>query len=247
MSFSQRINSTWNTESFLNTPYSASGDSTLITSSDKEFAATKRIKQGSDCLASPFDALAAWIATKWEVNVLNVIYDSRDDFRAPRLQVILEHQHDAEKFRSADFNFDANKQASIAKQFIELINGEEPLQYDVDGLFVVFSAFAPIAKEEADSKLTDKQIESLQNRIGNPDLWCISRCFGHITFMFYTDEQAAKHEADGRRTAYARRYFAILKPMDEFDYLSVDDFAVQFDSKQNFDDNYQSNWYYYYK
>jgi hypothetical protein len=135
----------------------------------------------------------------------------------------------------------------IAKRFIELTDGDDTQQFDLDGLFVVFSAFAPIAKEEADGKLTDKQIESLQNRIGNPDLWCISRCFSHVTFMFYTDEQAANHEAAGKRTAYAREYFAILKPKDEFDYLSVDDFSVQFDSKQNFDDNYQSNWYYYYK
>ena len=42
-------------------------------------------------------------------------------------------------------------------------------------------------------------------------------------------------------------YFEILRPYDEFDYLSGDDFAVNFDSKQNFDENYESNWYYYYK
>ena len=219
----------------------------MITSSDKEFASTKRIKRGDDFLTSPFDTLADWISSRWDVVVLNVIYDSRDDLRAPRLQVILEHQYDADKFHSSDFNFDADKQASIAKQFIELTNSEQSPRYDVDGLFVVFSAFAPIAKEEADSKLSDEQIESLKNRIGNPDLWCISRCFGHVTFMFYTDVQAAEHEADGKRATYARDYFCILKPMDEFNYITADNFSVQFDSKQNFDDNYQSNWYYYYK
>ena len=42
-------------------------------------------------------------------------------------------------------------------------------------------------------------------------------------------------------------YFEILKAYDEFGYLVEKDFAVNFDSKQNFDDNYESNWYYYYK
>lgn len=42
-------------------------------------------------------------------------------------------------------------------------------------------------------------------------------------------------------------YFAILKPHDEFDYLVQESFTVAFDSKQNFDNNYQGNWFYYYK
>lgn len=97
------------------------------------------------------------------------------------------------------------------------------------------------------SKLSEGEIEAPKNQLANPDLWVISRCFGHVTFMFYTDAQVAKYEANGLKEVYARKYLAILKPNDEFGYLSADDFAVSFDSKQNFDDNYNSNWYWYYK
>jgi hypothetical protein len=65
--------------------------------------------------------------------------------------------------------------------------------------------------------------------------------------MFYTDAQANAYAAEGKREEYARKYFEMLKPYDEFGYLSEDTFVVHFDSKQNFDENYQSNWYYYYK
>ena len=160
--------------------------------------------------------------------------------------MILEHRRDAEKFRDG-YNFDATKQQAIRAHFLDIINRQPSHGYDVDGLFVVFSAFAPIAKEEADSKLSEQQIEALKNRLSNPDLWVVSRCFGRVTFMFFTDEQAAKHEANGKKEEYAEKYFEILKPNDEFGYLSVDDFAVGFDSKQNFDDNFKGNWYYYYK
>jgi hypothetical protein len=37
-----------------------------------------------------------------------------------------------------------------------------------------------------------------------------------------------------------------IKPDDEFGYLQKRGVSVHFDSKQNFDTNFKSNWYYYY-
>lgn len=195
-------------------------------------------------LAAPFDELATWIAENWGVAVINVIYDRRTDLHAPRLQVIFEQYDDARSFHDG-CNFDKTKQEAIASRFIEIVSRHPNHEYDLDGLFVVFSAFAPLAMEEADSKITKREIDSLKRRIGNPDLWEISRCFGHVTFMFYTDAQVEEYAAQGKKKEYARKYFELLKPHDEFGYLSEDDFAVHFDSKQNFDDNYKSNWFYY--
>lgn len=178
--------------------------------------------------------------------MLNAIYDRANDLHAPRLQIILEHHEDAHRFRDG-YNFDTKKQRAIAAHFREIINTQLSHGYDVNGLFVVFSAFAPIAKAEADSRLSEQQIEALKNRLANPDLWKILRFFGHVTFMFYTEKQAATYEANGQKELYGRKYFEILKPNDEFGYLFPDEFPVSFDSKQNFDDNYESNWYYYYK
>ena len=218
----------------------------MITSSDKEYKATKRLVQGKGQIAAPYNELAAWIGEKWGVNVLNVIYDRRNKIHAPRIQVILEHHDEAQLFHDG-FNFDQTKQQAIAAQFLEIINSQPDHKFDVDGLFVVFSAFAPIAREEADGKISDREIDALKQRIDNPDLWEISRCFGYVTFMFYTDAQAKEYGAKGKKTEYARMYFEVLKRYDEFDYLCEDDFTIAFDSKQNFDDNYESNWYYYYK
>ncbi|EMI24347.1 hypothetical protein RESH_05068 [Rhodopirellula europaea SH398] len=109
----------------------------------------------------------------------------------------------------------------------------------------MFSAFAPIAKEEADGLIPELEIKALKKRIANPDLWEISRCFGHVTFFFFTDEQVKKHE--GKKDEYAAMYFELLKPHDEFGYLKRIQFKINFDSKQNFDNNFESNWYYYYK
>ena len=197
-------------------------------------------------LRTPFSELAAWISEKWAVTVLNVIYDRHNDLHAPRIQVILEHHDEVQSFRDG-YNFNQKKQNAIALQFLEIINRQPDHGYDVEGLFVVFSAFAPLARQEADSKISEKEIESLKRRINNPDLWEISRCFGHVTFMFYTDAQLRKYIAKGIKAKYTSMYLELLKPYDEFGYLSEDNFTVDFDSKQNFDENYKSNWFYYYK
>jgi hypothetical protein len=69
--------------------------SSVITSSDREYKATKRIKQGKSQLAPPFDELAAWISSTWHVTVLNAIYDRANDLHAPRLQVILDENYES--------------------------------------------------------------------------------------------------------------------------------------------------------
>ncbi|ELP32346.1 hypothetical protein [Rhodopirellula baltica] len=217
----------------------------MITSSDREYKSTKRIKQGKKRLRSPFDELSEWIASTRKVTVLNVVYNRANSLRAPRLQIILEHHSHAQKFHRG-VNFDSRQQNAIKKKFLNIIEREGKHDFDVDGLFVVFSAFSPIAKEEADSQITEADIKSLQKRIGNPDLWEISRCFGCVTFFFFTDKQMKKYEAQGKKVEYASMYFEILKPHDEFGYLKRNQFKVYFDSKQNFDEKYESNWFYYY-
>ncbi len=217
----------------------------MITPSDREYKATKRIKQGKKDLAAPFDELAQWVADTWKVSVLNVIYDRAKSLHGPRLQIILEYEKHARKFRRG-VNFDREKQESISEKFLNIISKDDTHSFDVDGLFVVFSAFAPLAEEEADGQILEEEVEALKIRIGNPDLWEISRCFGRVVFFFFTDDQVKRYENEGKRDVYAKMYFGLLKPHDEFGYLRERDFGVGFDSKQNFDENYESNWYYYY-
>ena len=217
----------------------------MIGYQDEEYQATKLVKLGDAWLEPPFDELAEWISETWQVTVLNVIYDRRNELHAPRLQIILEHAADAGKFRDG-LNFDDGKQAAIVDRFCEMVS-TRPNDFDVTGLFVVFSAFAPIAHEEADARISEEDVEALRLQIGDPELWYISRFFGRVTFFFYTNQQVKKRETNGSRAAYARSYFALLKPHDEFGYLREDEFTVAFDSKQNFDRNCNGNWYKYYR
>jgi hypothetical protein len=217
----------------------------MITSFDPEYQATKLVKRGSAAMEPLLADLAAWIAAKWRVNVVNVIYDEPGGItRHPRLRVCVEHSRERQQFFNG-LNFDHLKQQAIAARFTELVNHHGASRYIVDRLLVVFAAFAPLAREEADRRLSDTEIRALEERIRNPDLWTIHRSFGRVTFMFHTDEQARAGAAAGLREAYADRYLELLRKYDEFQYLRSSRFSVAFDSKENFDRNFGGSWFAY--
>ncbi len=217
----------------------------MITSFDPDYQATKLVKRGSAAMEPVLADLAAWIAAEWRVHVVNVIYDEPGRItKHPRLQVCVEHSRERKRFFKG-LNFDHLKQRAVAARFTELVSHHGSSRYAVDQLLVVFAAFAPLAREEADRQLSEAEIRALEERIGNPHLWTIHRSLGHVTFMFHTDAQARASAAAGLREAYADLYFELLREHDEFQYLRRSRFSVAFDSKENLDRNFAGSWFAY--
>ena len=220
----------------------------MITPSDREYKATKRIKQGKDSLHEPMRELAEWISQKHDGKVLNIVYDPPNKLlKKPRLKVIFE-QSIHEPYLTQD-KIIADKAAGkdIIAQLDQIINRDGIHDFNTKDMFVVFSDFSKVAIQEADSKISNRDLKKLQKRIANPDLWKIVRSFGVATFMFYTEEQKNRNQEYGLKSTYALEYLKELQKHDEFDYINPDSYEVHFDSKENFDDNYQSNWFYYFR
>ena len=95
--------------------------------------------------------------------------------------------------------------------------------------------------------LCDREIKKLKSEINNPELWKIDRRFNSATYFLYTDEQLKKYQDSELHKQWNEQYFDLLKKYDEFGYFKKDFYSVFLDSKENFDTNYESNWYYYYK
>lgn len=220
----------------------------MITYSDREYKETKLIKQEKRKLNPQFSEISQWISTTYDVRVLNIVYDKANQLHAPRLQVILEHEEDTAKFSDSLFE-NSNKldRNRTGEKFEDLAQQNGTTDYEFDGLFVVFSAFSRIAKEEVDSKVSDRSLKNFENSLKNPDLWKISRCFGNLTFFFNTENQAHHYRKKGMREQYSQGYFKLLKQHDEFNYLQESSYHVDFDSKENLDNNFEGNLFYYYR
>jgi hypothetical protein len=231
----------------------------MVTSYDKEYKITKLIKQGKSTMPEQFRQLAEWIGQTYHVKPLNIILDTIEPDQRPRLNIIFEFFEEATQFKIPQgVNFDPVKQQAIAHRFNE-INAEShqsklyTLLQVVDkyfkpekNLLVIFSSFKPLAREEANQKVSQDELENLITEIGNKDLWIISNQFASTTFFFYTDEQVKHYSSIGIESVYSDKYFQLLKQYDEFAYFNRDEFRISLDSKENFDKKFSSNWYYYY-
>lgn len=233
----------------------------MIFTSDKDYKSTKKIKQGISKIKDEFEPLTKWIDEKYDVKTLNLIFDFIDNDKShPRLQVCLEYAKDKGKFMdNKTYNFDKRKQKDIAEKFEEITSNyvleNKPswikrllgLIYNSNNLFVYFSDFETIAKDETNKNIPKKEIEKLKAEINNPELWKIDRRFNSATYFLHTDEQLKKYQDSATHKKWSEKYFELLKSYDEFNYFKKDYYSVYLDSKENFDTNYESNWYYYYK
>jgi hypothetical protein len=220
----------------------------MILPSDKDYKRAKKLKKSSKKPPSPFCELAEWISDKYEVQVINIEYDKAIPDDRPRLNVILNYKAEELKFCNSHLgSYKSIEQKRIHEQFDIILKETGHNRLKTDGLFVVFSAFESVARIEANDNIPEKKISRLKDQLKNKDLWIIRKAFDSVTFFFFTDDQVREYEKKGFRQEYAKNYLSLLKPYDEFNYFTIDNLPVYFDSKENFDTNYNSNWYYYFK
>jgi len=235
----------------------------MILPSDKEYTKTKRILHGRENMKSEFIPLAEWIDKTYDVKTINIIYDTLDN-KTPRIQICFEFEKEKQKFLTNDISyFDKDKQKAIAQKFSKTIKQQELSKssnpffkifsskndgaYLTDNVFVIYGAFEPVAKLEATYKINKEQTDEFIKSFHNEDIWTISIGFTIPTFFMFTDEKVKEYDKPEIKKVWADRYFDFVKSFDEFNYFKREDIQVLIDSKENFDNNYESNWYYYYK
>jgi hypothetical protein len=98
---------------------------------------------------------------------------------------------DERKFRETQLpNFDATKQREIRDRFASVAGDSLDGGTNIGRLLVIFSSFEPVARMEANWRVSDDDIEQLMETLSCPDLWKVRRGFENVTFFFYTDAQA---------------------------------------------------------
>lgn len=228
----------------------------MFTTEDEDYQDSKLIKQGKKIRLFPFDELAEWIEANYGAPVLNICYEVISPFKRPRLNVVFEFISEAEKFRDGSLNYDSDKQDAILVAFKEILkrNDSRPLsfsqrilrkvgveKYQTKNMFVIFTSFEMDARDEVRSHVKESEIDDLIKSMHRREIWQ----FSHGSFFFYTDDQVERAKSDGTSERLADALFRLLKKYDEFDYFQRDSFIVELDSKENFDNNYQGNWFYY--
>jgi hypothetical protein len=235
----------------------------MIMPSDKDYKETKQIMLGKKAIKPEFKPLAEWIDKTYGVKTINVFYDTIDKGARPRLEICFEHPREKAVFNGPNgFNFDSDKQKAIGKKFKETLKEQGLIQesgllglfkkpatskYKTENIWVIYGDFESIARIEANESVPEEKVKALKKELNNEDIWEISRAFSGTTIFLYTDAQVKKYENSEEHKEWTDKYFELLSQYDEFGYFKREFFTIYIDSKENFDNNYESNWYYYYK
>lgn len=107
--------------------------------------------------------------------------------------------------------------------------------------------FSSVAMQEAQSNIPAEQLAALRTKYTGPDVWELHFPGNDIRVFFFTDQQKAANTGNTLYQRLLQEYYDLLKPYDEFDYFHWEEMKLILDSKENFDNKYQGNWYYYYK
>ena len=221
----------------------------MVSPTDLDYKSTKPLKNGKQSLSKPYKDLADWIQRKYEVRVLNIRYDKIKQNNRPRLNIILDETGDSVRFRTSDHlgNFDTKKQKAVWKEFEKILHTQNNEKFHTENLLVVFSDFETVAKYEANSKVTPRDITKLKQDLGLKNLWEVSQTEFGTVFFFFTEAQAQLYRRKEAYQILLERTFKMIKKYDEFDYFQLKSFEIRIDSEENFKKTYKSSWFNYYR
>jgi len=237
----------------------------MIVPFDEDYKQTKKIKLGETTIKSEFREFAMWIDQNYQVNTLNIFYDTIDRGKRPRLEIIFEFESESIKFKEKrSRNFDREKQNDIAKKFKQILleqgfitpddhcdlSEKTPKKnYLTENIIVSCGAFEPVARIETILNIPEEKIDDLAKSINSKDLWKISRCLcsDSVTFFLFTDTQLEDYKNSETQKEWASMFFDILEPYNEFGYFKKNEFSISLVSKENLDNNYEGSLFYYYR
>lgn len=208
---------------------------------------TRALKRGEQKLPPLLENLRLRIAARLDIRVLNVVYDKIDLGPAkgtPRLNIIVDAQRDLSRIKENLFNLKSDAQSAILEEF-----NTTAMQagWDCQRVHLISDDFSDEAMNQAVFQFFNKDGKRLVKQFSAHRIWDITGMSKHIV-VFFKDE-AAKADALSNRDGDQIRQacYSAVKPYDEFGYFTPENFSLVFDSKENLDNKYEGNLYYYFK
>lgn len=207
---------------------------------DSEYQQTKSILLGQERMSQEYAQLANYIQECFSVQIINVTCLKKEDLI--NLTLWFKYEKEVNSLYKDRFVVDSRKRDRILKQFKHIANEV----CKSNSICISYQAFETLAKEEANNSITQLEILDLKEKLHCNDLWKISRCLANVVFFLYKDEQVRQYNEGGFIDIWSEMYLDLLNRYDEFGFFTKENFRIKLDSKENFDNNFKSSWYYYY-
>lgn len=213
---------------------------------DESYKLAKEIKKGNISVETHFIPFIDWINKKYSVKVLSVSieYEKIKNKTTPQISIILERTSDFNKFVDNILTIDINKQKECVEAFLKLYPKKIK---NVEEAFITFDNFEKTAIYEAIINIKKEELEEIRKSVDKDRLWLIDNAMGFFVVFTNTEQEREDIVNSNYYRIIKDKLFNLLKLYDEFNYITLDNLKVEFDSKENFEKNYRGNWFYYYR
>ena len=213
---------------------------------DPIYRQARAAKSGEAELAPAAVRFAAWLRDSYAVRLVYPLLDEIDIGPAagrPRLWLFVEGAEDIARLQEKAWVFKPGVTEAIQEQVVAcgLLSS-----VDQHGVHIVLVDFRREAVEQAVSAFLDAHARSLTDELAAFGVWRVTGACGRVVVFYLSQGDVDANAESGQSEAIARRCYDLLKPHDEFDYLTFGDVPIDFDSKENLDANYEGSEYYYF-
>ncbi|MCX7656793.1 MAG: hypothetical protein N2Z76_09745, partial [Treponemataceae bacterium] len=139
---------------------------------------------------------------------------------------------------------DINKQNECLEAFLKLYPKKIK---NIEGAFIIFDNFENTAIYEAISAVKKDELEEIKKSVDKDCFWLIDNTMGFFVVFTNTEKEREEINTSDACKIIKEKLFNLVKLYDEFNYITPDNLKIEFDSKENFEKNYQGSWFYYYR
>ena len=216
---------------------------------DKIYYETKDLILGKREKSLLLVEFSDWIQSTFSVELLNFQLDNVPYTNRLRLWMIMKNTSDWQTIRNPYYWVNRPPEPVPSEQKISQEFGALALRHEfthpskLKDVLVVCNDFSEEAKYEAHEK-AGKEIRT-RIELEFPMIWRVRGLLTHSAIFYELDADVLKYELNGTSNRITDTYYSILKQYDDLNYFTRENISLIFDSKENFDKNYEGNMFYY--
>jgi hypothetical protein len=136
---------------------------------------------------------------------------------------------------------------SLVEKLLLKIGLKSNIKQQFENIWVCYSVFLTVYSTEISTEFTKEKIDELIKKYKKDNVWEIHISSFYITIFLEKENQIEESRQKSLFDKLKEEYIEIVKEKDEFGLFKKKLINLAFDSKENFDKNYDSSWFYYYK
>ena len=218
---------------------------------DKLYIETKSIMLGEMVIKKEFLEFANWAKHNLNISILNASFSLKNRNTLPSLHIVFERQKDYNQLHG-DPEYPYNKKYNnlIASNFLRIVRELKMdgfANYQGENFHMSYSVFSKIAIIECLSKVSKSELNQIKEKYLSKGLWEISIHHDSVVIFYAREAEIKSNNKLGVTKEIENKIKDLAQQYDAFNYLKEEPIFFGYDSKDNFDKNFNGNWYDYYR